>query len=45
MSHEILHPKHWKPALGYANRQAEHAGPATQAAEQGLRGSLYLYAR
>jgi enamine deaminase RidA (YjgF/YER057c/UK114 family) len=19
MSHEILHPKHWKPALGYAN--------------------------
>ena len=19
MSHEILHPKHWKPARGYAN--------------------------
>jgi hypothetical protein len=26
-----------RPPLGYANRQAGHAGPATQAAEQGLR--------
>ena len=26
MSHEILHPKHWKPARGYANGVAARAG-------------------